>query len=148
MSASLYHDCIDPFNMDYEYIPNTTYENGDIKFKDIKAGDTLYFCDDLAILELEVIKPLYDTKGHKYLKYKIKGKSKERTINFGPLNDADVINVGEMSSVLWTIIYDGIISTSREAVKRECIKTYEEKINDLESKIEQHKSTIDNINSL
>lgn len=149
MSSSVAYDLYASYDDDYEIYPDTRYVDGDVKFKDLKTGNKMYFCNEYEIKEMIVDKPLYETKGHLYIKYHFEGKKAIRTINFGPIYSADVMNAYENNVVDYTIDHeDGIIATSRETVKSETIKIYEDKIQNLEIEIEDLQSYIRGVEEL
>ena len=119
MSASLFYDCYADYS-DYSY-PKTRYINGDIKFKDLKAGDILYCYGwiknkgkySLKFKELIITKPWHKWRGHCYITCK-KGKKGLYDINFGPTSVVNVLEESPKSSVVW--YEDTLIGTNKESV--------------------------------
>ena len=136
--SSIYYDCIHGIT-DTEDYPCTWARPGSKKFKDLKVGETIYFISAWYVHELtllEVIKPMYETKGHLYLKYRIKGTKREGYINFGPLREKDVQEAKDNSLVSYTLKKeDGIIGTTLGKTKEKIISLLQDEIENLERKV-------------
>lgn len=137
-SSSVFHDYINGIS-EKKYYPYTWTRPGIKKFKDLKVGETIYFINtwyvhDLTLLE--IIKPIYEAKGHLYLKYRVKGTKQERYIDFGLLYEEDTQKARDNSFVHHTLKKDdGIIGTTLGETKREVISILQNKMKDLERKI-------------
>lgn len=129
MSSSLFADCYLP----YPEFLKTWYKSGDKKFKDLQIGDLVYFYNYENVLELEVIKPLHETKGHLYLKYKQKGKNEIETVDFGETYCANTIDAYENSLAYLKHIPEGILGTTRDSVIKDALNRLKNKLNELDS---------------